>query len=335
MTDFAGPSSELWSDLRQAYPVSSNELATLELFLDGQPTGTLVALSFDGQLHLLIPLPHKKRDIESVTITLRGLRVIETTLKIKGKNKLYLDISTDQANENIFTVFANELAYAVDVLKRDPRTATQSIVNNWKSFWTSPNQKLSIEKSVGLFAEIWFLNRVLMPCLGPRVIHHWTGPEGERHDFQGVGLHIEVKATRNQSKIYRIHGHDQLKPPKNKILAFFGMQLSVESGGPDSLVDEVESCNESLSGNPGELVVFMEKIKSCGYTEVRKEELTKLRFRIRAADIYLIKTGFPEFPLAELPDGICKIDYDLDISLYPAMDPKDAQLIYQKLISSD
>ncbi len=134
MTELTPPSHEMWANLRCECPDAADGHATLDVLAGGNPTGILMAMSEDGRLHLLIPLPSIAGDEAQVNIKFRGLYAQENMLAIRGEKQLYLDASAAPSFEAMFTVVARELAHAVAIKKQNPRTAVESTVARWASF---------------------------------------------------------------------------------------------------------------------------------------------------------------------------------------------------------
>ncbi len=160
-----------------------------------------------------------------------------------------LDASAEPTEEAMFTVVARELSRAVAALGRDPRTAVAAMIKRWKAFWSASQKPLSFEEKLGLFAELYLLNRILLPLVGPSAVHIWKGADKERHDFQTASWHMESKATSKSAPMFRIHGHDQLTPPPGKSLLVFCLFASKESGATDSIASEVDAIHTTLASD--------------------------------------------------------------------------------------
>jgi hypothetical protein len=57
----------------------------------------------------------------------------------------------------------------------DPRLLLERTFNRWRWFWGATGGELSDTEAVGLFAELWFLERWTGP-IGMAAIEKWTGP---------------------------------------------------------------------------------------------------------------------------------------------------------------
>jgi hypothetical protein len=314
MPDLDGPSADMWKSLRLSRPAAFNEYAHLPVLLDGEPTDILAAMTSDNRPRLLVPLAPQAANEDPIHVELKGLTIRETVLKLDGGNQLILDASSEPTEEAMFTVVAHELAKAVALLGRDPRKAVESTIKRWRAFWSSAGKPLTFEEKLGLFGELYLLNRLLIPRLGTTAVSTWKGPLGERHDFQAHCWHIESKVTTKTAPIFRIHGHDQLTPPERKQLLLFCLFASKETGAPDSIEKEVDSIRALLRSDPSALGEFDEALVAIGWFSSEEP----FHLRVRGADFYLVGESFPSLGMQELPDGVTRIDWEIDLSQIPA-----------------
>ncbi len=314
MPDLDGPNQEMWADLRSVRPQNSNEFATLPVLLAGNPTGILMAMSANGRPRLLVPVDAAGPEHSPFKITLRGLTIIEVRLNLGGVSRLMLDASSEPAEEAMFTVVAKELAWDVAVQGRAARKAAVNMVKRWKAYWSAPSKPMTLEAQLGLYAEVYVLRRILIPRLGPSAVMTWKGPIGERHDFQGNSWHIEAKATFKAAPIFRIHGHDQLAVTEGWQLLLCAMQASQESSSEEGLDREIDLSREVLRASPVEAALFEECLHALDYAPTEDS----LRLRIRRADFYLVDENFPKIEVQRASDAVVGIDWDFDLSSFPA-----------------
>lgn len=313
-----GPSAELWADLRRSPPEAVGLFAAQELRLDGSSTGLFMAIGHDHALNLFLPLPDATTREPGLRLT--GLEVAERRVLLGGAGPaLYLNLSSTVAYEPMFTTISREVAQAVAAEGIEPRKAVARVMQRWQNFWRAPRGgELSRSEQVGLFAEVWLLGQVLIPTLGPEVVYRWTGPNGERHDFQGPRTHLEVKATERNEPVFRINGIEQLEPPAGRALAVATLLLREETGAPDGLVPAVRHCESLLAAHVSERDAFRDRLVSVGYRVEREDAWDRLRLRLRAADLHIVDEVFPRLTAAKiaggLPRGVTWVGYDVDLS---------------------
>lgn len=332
-----GPTVELWNDLRRVVPDTLGSFAAHELRVDGRRCGLFMAIGTDLGLHLFIPVEGSSDP--ALPLRLRGMEVHERKVVLgDAPARLYLDLSTTPAYEAMFTTVAREVAHAVAVEGREPRSATLRTIRRWQTFWRGPGTKeLTRSQQIGLFGEVWWLNRVLLPLLGPEVVYRWTGPHGERHDFQSPDLHLEVKVTERSEAVFRVSGLDQLESPAGRTLLLATLMVREESTSPYGLVQEVSACEQRLAPHVAELEAFRDRLAAVGYRREAEPHWDRLRLRVRAADLYLVDDTFPRLTEARLvggcPPGVSDVVYNIDLATTTPLDEHGRERFLRRILS--
>lgn len=336
MSDVDGPSLELWGDLRR-HPVDAfGQFAAHELRVDGERCGLFMAVGHDLGLHLFLPV--EADEASGLPVRLNGLEVHERRVVLGSSTGLYVDLASTPAYEAMFTVVAREVARSVAVQGVEGRKAAVRTIRRWQTFWRTPRGgALTKSEQIGLFGEVWWLHRVLIPALGPSAVYRWTGPHGERHDFQGSAVHLEAKVTERELPVFRISGLDQLDPPDGKQLALATLMVREETGADVGLVTEVLACELALGEHVAELEAFRERLAAAGYRRESEPEWDRLRLRLRGADLYLVDEAFPRLTTEWLeggcPPGVSHVSYDLDLSMVTPTDEAMREAIVRGLVA--
>jgi len=85
---------------------------------------------------------------------------------------------------------------------------------------------LTMEKEVGLYGELLFLE-YLIHAIGPGpAVASWQGPLSEEHDYAFASFHLEVKSTSAERRRHMIHGLSQLVPLRGVPLSLLSIQLT-------------------------------------------------------------------------------------------------------------
>ena len=290
-------------------------------------TGTIItdrnlAIAHDDTLHMFVPFDGE-RDSEPA-LRLHGLQLQARLIAIGATEpRWYLDVASQPQHEAPFNLVAREVVSAVLIDRIEPRRAARMVVQRWRAFWRSmPSSRLSHQEQIGLFGEVWTLAEVLIKQLGPQAVFTWTGPLGERHDFQGRNAHLEVKVTERHEPIFRISGLHQLEVPEGRRLGLLAIGVSTEAGAADGLVPVIRRVESLLADNADELQVFRQALGDAGYHPEHDDDLDRLRLRLRSADMFEVDGNFPRLTPAEFPDGlpsgIVGLDYDIDLA---SLDP--------------
>lgn len=319
-----GPSADLWGDLRESPAQAVGQFAAQEIRIDGSRTGIFMAIGHDQSLHVFFPV--ESAEDTSLPLRLTGIELAERqVMLVDGTPRLYLDLGSTSAYESMFTTVAREVAHAVAAEGREPRKAALQTIRRWQTFWKRPRgAELNRPEQIGLFGEVWLLAE-LIRALGVEVVERWTGPNGERHDFQGPATHLEVKATEKETPVFRISGLDQLQPAEDRALGLVAVMVREETGAAESLVTAVRAVEKLLEGHVVELEMFRQKLLDVGYRAEREEEWGRLRLLVRSVEVYLVDDRFPRltpesFTTGMVPPGVVRVEYDVDLSAFAPLD---------------
>ena len=186
--------------------------------------------------------------------------------------------------------------------------------------------ELSTAEQIGLFGELWVLSNVLFPTLGSRVCHLWSGPESERHDFVGQGVHVEVKTTTRSEPKHEISRLDQLKAPASKRLLFVSVMLEKSLGGDETLADRVDEIREKLGSDGRALDAFDSRLAQLGWHEGLRQTGALLRFTFRDVHVFEVTGDFPRLPDDYLPPlGVTGIKYSINVGSLPSLEVSEVR----------
>ncbi|MCR2747484.1 PD-(D/E)XK motif protein [Limnobacter parvus] len=278
----------------------------------------LIGVSDDGRLHLLLAIdvaPHTlPPDLQSIQV-----RVLEG-------GQIWLDVSAGSHHEELLTLVANKVIHAIRIEGRDPAVSVERIIDDMRAALRPLTPDLGATEQIGLFGELWVLSNVLFPTLGPRVCHLWSGPESERHDFVGQGIHVEVKTTTRSEPKHEISRLDQLKPPINKRLLFVSVMLEKSLGGDETLADRIDEIREKLVLDGRALDVFDSRLAQVGWHEGLRQTGALLRFTFRDVHVFEVTGAFPRLPDDYVPPlGVTSIKYSINVGSLPSLDVSTVQ----------
>jgi hypothetical protein len=251
----------------------------------------------------------------------RGIAVRTLEMKIDGSSEteIFVEIAClepdGHAALDIVTIELVEALVAGATIGRV--RLVQTVLSKWRRFWSGFDQKLlSRERHVGLFGELWFLARWLLPAMpSDRAIGMWRGPVGSRHDFERRGLAVEVKTSSRLDGSHEIHGLEQLLQPDNGDLFLFSILVREEASSLESLPVLVKEIRAQVSSDHLAGTQFDGMLSAAGYDEAFEAEYEKLKLRVRAQGLYRVDAGFPRLVPASmaggLPPGVTGVSYDL------------------------
>jgi hypothetical protein len=279
----------------------------------------LIALDASKRRHVLVELPAGEFG-ELAERASRGIAVQTVELWLGGEPiKRFIEIvCLDSQGHAALDTIAVELIEALEAGASIGRVRlVQNVLAKWRRFWSGIAQGLlSKQEQLGLFGELWFLNRWLVPALGiSAAVTMWRGPAGARNDFEARGLAIEVKTTGRVDGAHVIHGLDQLLEPSGGQLMLFSLLVRDEASGTESLPAQVAEARGLIADDHALQSQFDALVYAAGYDDRLAAEYAKLVLRIRNAGLYKVDDGFPRLIPSSLvggvPAGLGAIEYEL------------------------
>lgn len=301
---------DLWSRIARPRPG--------DLSARRHPDSNLIWCAIDdaGRRHLLVEL--EESDEERLLDT-RGLAAGIETLALAGEDpRAWVDVvCLDAALESMFTSVAADLVARVEASPADRRGAVAATLSAWQWFWGRQRLPLSEEEALGLFAELWFLDR-WAPL--PGALASWRGPLGGRHDFVASALSVEVKATRVRSDgaaRHRITHLDQLAEPETGELMLFSLRVSPDDLATNNLSGLVTRLHERLTADPGAGARFHGLLERAGWQPGQAHHYNQ-GLRVLGEELYSVAGSFPRLTTASfasgVPTGVGDIIYSIDLA---------------------
>jgi hypothetical protein len=150
----------------------------------------------------------------------------------------------------------------------------------WRQLF-SEAEGLSEDQELGLLGELWFL-RELVRVHGPAIIHSWTGPRREAHDFRIRSSEFEVKSSRTDDHTHTISGLSQLVASVGCVLHVASIAYALAGpGAGETLIDAVAETRS----------LFVDTAQQDDL-----EHLLKLVYRDPDADLYRTRWQLRGFP---------------------------------------
>jgi hypothetical protein len=269
-----------------------------------------------GELHLLLPVDGPPSG--SRLPDLRGLRVRHRYL---SNDAQYLDLVAAACHQSIFSPLCAEVLNAVFEQERRPWEAVSSTIRAWQAAWRTSPSSMDGTVQVGLYGELLVLELIMIPAIGPRAIHHWSGPDSERHDFVGAGMHLEVKTTRKRRHEHEISRADQLSVPAGRRLLLASILLEESSMGTETLATRIDAVLELIRTEAAASDAFQAKLVQIGWSEEMRRTGELLRFHPDVSSMILPVEGqFPRLPDDfNMPPGIVALRYTVDLANLPSL----------------
>ena len=313
---------------------------TRELTASAHPETQGVWLATDEfrRRHLLVQAPSGSP--REVLLKARGLRASFESLTLDGEEvSTWADIvCTEQALNETFLAVAATLIREVRQDPHDMVGAVKRTLQTWRWFWGVDPDGMSASAALGLFGELWFLDRWIAGVAG---VERWFGPTGTRHDFVSPAVSVECKATRvrsDGSSAHRITHLDQLDAPESGQLYLFSLQVSPDENAGNSLALLVERLRERFRVRPDALMLLNQRLSEASWTTAESERHWQT-YRVVAEELFEVAEGFPRlvrssFP-GGIPDGVDAVTYSLSLAACEpwrrARTPSEARGILEEL----
>jgi len=256
----------------------------------------------------------------------RGFSVTEEDLGPEGGGRIWVALCRQPAgSRELFGVMADDLAGLLRISTSDnEQSVFQSFVARiraWQEFMQRGSDGvLSPESEVGLVGEL----QVLITLISAGVSHYlavdsWKGPIGGVQDFSvGAGA-IEVKSTIAAASFpAKIGSLDQLDDAIVHPLYLAAVRLAIDPDGK-SLPDIVREVRELLDVEPVARREFDSRLLHAGYFDTASLRYSR-RFRHTATRILPVSDGFPRLIRIEVPVGITRALYEIDLDLLPLIE---------------
>ncbi len=276
-----------------------------------------LALDSEGRRHLIVRA--SAAEPNQTLMATRGLRAMTALLAIEHEIEcVWADIvCLDPALNDTFIAVANDLAETVGASLSDPLDAVRRTLRKWQWFWGVDPILLSGERALGLFGELWFIDR-WAPF--PDVLDRWLGPAGYRHDFIAVDVSVEVKATRVQSDgavRHRIANLDQLSPPETGSLYLFSLQAVADPNAGNTLPGLVARLRSRLAHDPELINLLDQRLGQAGWSPAQSDRHLQ-PYRIVSEELYRVDDGFPRLTRESfaggIPAGVDDIGYSIALA---------------------
>lgn len=220
---------------------------------------------------------------------------------------------------DVFVVLVDDLVEHVMPAASDQHAAKIFLerILRWQEFIRSFGPEgLSGEAQRGLYGELWFLHKTLVPLIGAGPsIAAWAGPMRAPQDFQLPGCAIEVKvSTAKQLQRLIISSERQLDDVASGQLLLLHLSLDARDTGENTLPFLVQAIREQLSAEPDVVSAFEDRLVCAGYLDIHAERYARASYTLRERHYFVVREGFPRITEGMLIPGTGDVTYSIAVS---------------------
>lgn len=211
--------------------------------------------------------------------------------------------------EDIFLLLSNDLNNQYQLYQ-----VFLGRIRAWQEFMKNGQNGLSPEAELGLVGELLCLETLLDEGLPVHlVVESWKGPFDGIQDFEIGNGAIEVKSTLSiDSFSASILSLEQLDDSTRHPLFIYGCRFIFGLDGL-SLSQRVLALRNRISSDRVALSIFNNGLLHVGYFDMHSDLYTR-KFTLSNCYIILVDNSFPRLTLGNVPSGVRRARYEIDLS---------------------
>ena len=233
-------------------------------------------------------------------------------IKTVNYNSILFSFNSTE-NEGLFFNFCEDIINKTyDYKGNDGYAEIVNRYNQWKKLFYGVSSTLSEQEIMGLIGELYFLKKHAIPLHGETdALKGWSGPEPTHKDFSYGDEWYEIKTINSfKSSIY-ISSLEQLDSEREGNLIVVSLEKMSPSFDGIKINDFIKELMNSLVYESNK-DVLQSKLKQVGYAF--NEVYDNFVYNFIKEDTYIVGDDFPRIRKNELPTGIIKVHYDIELS---------------------
>jgi len=247
-------------------------------------------------------------------VTVNG---IDVDLRSADPNQQHLVLTLEkQVDRDLFEGLCRTLVSALEHATDSASSLATALahIRRWKTFLSGRGaQRLSPEEVRGLFAEITFLLELIDNQVSITVaVEAWLGPERSHQDFIFGNTAVEIKSLSGAERsTVCISSEDQLESLNEGLfLRIYRLSNLPDANGARSLNEIIATVENRLRDSEA-VAAFDRKLVAQGYAPL--PDYDEPLFVISKVRSYRVENEFPRLIRSQLPHGITKVAYDIEL----------------------
>lgn len=269
----------------------------------------------DGGGHPTLLIPLDAAAIPSIEWENKLVSLSTRIIEVDGSpsNFLILQCLSDRVQSQ-FGHIVDDILDAVEHNSNDAAIVARKTLERWKELLREDRPRmLGVSELTGLYGELHFLDQLVFHH-GPSALVCWTGPFGNRHDFEFPRDSVEVKATTGSNTMsVTFHGTRQLDYDPGQKLSVVVYQIERIPQGTS-----VPMLLERLIDAGVPRVELFERMEMVGYYEQDAVHYAPIQFNILGTKVVAVNSSFPRITRQTIAtpsmlDSISRLQYSVDI----------------------
>ena len=322
MTFETEPSNSIYSFLQSQLSIK-NKLIVRKSHMETAQGSIYHAVDGNGHPTLLIPLgsssiPNIEWENKLVSLSTR-------TIDVDGSSTVFLTLQC--LSERVHTQFGHIVDDILDTIQpgsSDAAVVVRKTLERWRELLREERPRmLGVSELIGLYGELYFLDQLVFNH-GSDALSCWTGPFGNRHDFEFSGTSIEVKATTSSNTmLVTFHGVSQLEYDQELFVVVYQIERVPQGRSIPILL-------EGLFDRGVQRVELFERLKQVGYYEQDAVHYASVQFNVIGSKTVAVDSDFPRITRqtvdGSILDQISMLQYSVDVGSLPAQSLSLAEL---------
>lgn len=242
-----------------------------------------------------------------------------------------LVLSLDRSvNQDLFLGLCQTLINALELVDTAAVALAVALahIRRWRAFLAGrKSRRLSDEEVRGLWAELQYMRALYASRLTTTdAVDAWTGAEQLQQDFIFDNTAVEVKSLLGRDRnTVRISSEDQLATIVDDIfLVTHRLTVAADGSGALSLNALVEVIEDELD-DAHAFELFSQKLADFGYLPIAAYATPK--FVVAERQTYRVEGDFPRLVRAELPSGIARVSYEIELEAIKDFETDDDEVL--------
>jgi len=247
-------------------------------------------------------------------VTVNGIKV-DLRGGNHGEERLVLTLEK-QIDRDLFEGLCSTLASALEHATDSASSLEIALahIRRWKTFLSGRGgPRLTPEEVRGLFAELAFLLELIENgASATNAVEAWLGPERSHQDFIFANTAVEIKAlSGTERNAVRISSEDQLEALNDSLFLRLYRLSNLPDANTARSLNKIVSTVENALDDAETVVAFDRKLAAQGYAPL--PDYDEPIFVVSEVRSYLVKPAFPRLIRSQLPTGVVKAAYDLEL----------------------